>query len=154
MSPSDNGYRFSECTVSKLFLPFLWKGLYFMFLQYRTRNIVSTMTIVLKWKILISISLILEYRCMPDPWLLNNNTNVTYYGYALGSTALQTCQEGYYSNDSAVQNITFICTLKDDLSAPSLKSSSWTNLLSTSLICTGQSSCLHTSWNGLTVVFP
>ena len=79
-----------------------------------------------------------EYRCGPEPRLSLNNTNVTYYGDALGSTALQTCQEGYYSNDSTVQNITHVCTLKDDLSVPSLKAASWTNPLSTPLVCTGQ----------------
>ena len=78
-----------------------------------------------------------EYTCSPDPQLYFNNTNVTYTDDTLGSTAIQTCTEGYKSNNVSLQNTTLICILENDPNFPSLKIAVWRSHVAEYLACTG-----------------
>ena len=80
-----------------------------------------------------------EYRCSPEPLLSSSNINVTYNGDIVGSTALLLCREGFHSNNTAIQNISLTCTLKDDLNSPSQKSAVWENPSAEILACTSES---------------
>ena len=94
-----------------------------------------------------------EYRCSIDPVLSSNNTNITYNGQVVGSTALLVCREGFHSNNTTIQNISLTCTLKDDLNAVSKKSAIWENPSSDILTCTGQSKPFISGLHSFTMMF-
>ena len=76
-----------------------------------------------------------EHTC--DPLVAGSliNSNVTYNGYTLGSTAVESCKEGYFSNNTSLENITLTCNIQADPNVPA----AWQYPSSSRLTCIGQS---------------